>query len=241
MKIRRRLLIIAALAVLCLDAVLFAHYFTGPKETDKSIGELAATQGQIASYSFLDDSRGTHQYTIRLSEYPATFQIPADFAPYFAKSRFESDLKKGDPISLSIPSASAGKLITDATIPVFAVHAGTESYLDEHTTVEAYNKKNNPQPVPAQTSWVPLIIASSIILLFALIYVIWKIARVISARSRARENVLNPAALDESSQRLKKILTKGAPEQKSPAIGDAEQELLATGNSEQKPDDPPQA
>src|SRR5579872_4673466 len=149
MKIRRQLLFIAALALLVLSAVTLRQHFAKPPQ-DHSMGELAAAQGQIISYSLLDDSRGTHQYMIYLSGYKATFQVPADFADYFAKKRFESDLKKGDTLSVSIPADSAGKLISGGTIPVFAIRTTTSTYLDEYDTLAAYNNKNKlTQQVPS--------------------------------------------------------------------------------------------
>lgn len=250
MKTRRRLLIMAGLALLLLLAALVPHdFFSKPKQLKLTAGDLAVTKGQILSYSLLDDSRGIHLYTIHLSGYPATFQIPVDFAPYFAKSRFESDLKKGDSVSLSIPVANAPKLIAEGTIPVFAVRTASETYLDEHSTLDAYNIKNNPhKQVPALTPWVPFIVAASIILFIGLMFLIWKIARIIAARPRKPKTLSDPEALNESSQRLKKVLTKSAPQQKSLTmgdqklltVGDAEQELLATGDAAQKPGDPPQ-
>lgn len=246
MKTRRRPLILASVAFLLLLAALVPRdFFNKPKELHAD--ELAVAKGQIVSYTLLDDSRGTHQYVIRLSEYKAVFQIPGDFAPYFAKTRFESDLKKGDPVSLSIPVENAAKLITAGTIPVFAIRAGAESYLDEHPTLDAWNKKNILKQPPTWTSWVPFIAAVSIILLIGLAYIIWKIARLFSNRPREPKTLSDPEALYESSQRLKKILTKGA-EQKSPTMaeqklltsGNSAQEVVVTGDSEQQPGDPPQ-
>src|SRR5215469_16507975 len=83
MRNRRLLTFIAGLALLVLSA-------------GKSLGELATADGKIVTYSFIDDSRGMHQYTIRLTGYKATFQIPPDCVQYFAKDRFQANLKKGD-------------------------------------------------------------------------------------------------------------------------------------------------
>ena len=149
MKIRRQLLFIAALALLVLSAVALRQHFDKPQ--DHSLGELAAAQGQIISYSLLDDSpRHASIHDLPFSGYKATFQVPADFADYFAKKRFESDLKKGDTLSVSIPADSAGKLISGGTILVFAIRTTTSTYLDEHDTLAAYNNKNKPaQQVPS--------------------------------------------------------------------------------------------
>src|SRR5215469_6401258 len=232
----RRLLILASVALLLLLAVLVPHdLFNKPKELRAA--DLAVAKGQILSYTLLDDSDGKHQYIIHLSGYQAAFQIPADFAEYFARTRFESDLKNGDSLSVSILSASAEKLISKETIPVFAVRTASDTYLDEHSTLDAYNHKNNPKPVPAWTSWFPLIVAASIILLIGLACAIWKIVRAIAARPQKPKPLSDPEALYESSQRLKKILTKAAPEQISPAM--AGQKLPGTADSEEPSGEPP--
>ena len=221
------------------SAMLVAPHFTTPRE---KISELAVARGQIISYSFLDDSRGTHQYIIHLSGYQAAFQIPPDFAQYFAKARFESDLKKGDSLSISIPVESAAKLISDGPIQVFAVRTPKATYLDEHYTLSAYNNKNNnSKQVPELNSWVPpLIVAGSIILVIGLAFVIWKIARVISQRSRRPESLDDPKALYESSQRLKQCVEKAGTEQKSLPVGHSEPRLFPMGNAEETSSEPPQ-
>ena len=248
MNTRRRPLILTGLAFLVLLAALVPYHFFSYKAL--TVGELVVAKGQIISYTLLDDSGGKHQYLIRLSGYQTTFQIPADFAEYFAKTRFQSDLKNGDSLSVWIPGASAQKLGSNGTIPVFAVRTASDTYLDERATLDAYDNKNNPRKqVPVWTSWVPFIAAASIIVLIGLACVIWKIVRAISARPRKPKTLSDPAALHESSQRLKKLLTKSAPEQKSLTMaeqkqltnGDSAHEVAVTGDSEQQPGDPPQA
>jgi len=229
MKTRRRLLILTGLALLL---VLAAFVPRGIFRRNLTVGDLVVAKSPIISYSLLDDNKGTYQYVIRLTGYQATFQIAPEFAPYFAKNRFQSDLKAGDSLSVWIPVASTGKLISNGTIPVFAVRTASDTYLDEHSTLDAYNHKNNPKPASAWTSWVPFIAAASIILLICLAYAIWRIARAISARPRKPKTLSDPEALYESSQRLRKVLTNGAPEQKSLAAADAK--LLTMGESEQE-------
>ena len=233
-KTRRHLLVIAGAVLLVLLAVVVAPHFSAPKEN--GVGELAVARGQIISYSFLDDSRGTHQYIIHLSGYRSAFQIPPDFAPYFAKTRFESELKKGDSLSVSIPVESAAKLISDGPISVFAVRTATATYLDEHNTLSAYNNQNNRNKQDSTpNSWVlPLIATASIIAIIGLGFVIRKIARVVSVRSRRPKSLNDPEALCESSQRLKQCVTRVASEQKSLPPGRSEEKLLTAGDSERE-------
>lgn len=246
MKVRRQLLFVATLALL-VTAIFLRQYFAKPKHL--GISDLATTQGRINSYSLLDDSRGTHQYTIRLSEYEATFQIPKEFADYFAKSRFESDLKTGDTISLSIPADSAAKLISKGTIPVFAVRTTSTTYLEEHDTIAAYNNDNKPtRPVPSLNWLIYSVIAVvAVVLLSALGYGIYKLTRILKARSPRPKDISDPGALDESSQRIKKCLAKTTaasksltlPERKLLTMGDYEPELITAAHSESESADAP--
>lgn len=235
MKIRRQLLVLATTVIFVLSAVAIWQQ-SAPKPQDHRLSELAAAQGQIVSYSLLDDSRGTHQYTFQLTGYNATFQIPAEFAAFFAKARFQSDLKKGDFLSLSIPSDSASKLISGGTIPVFAVRTKTADYLDEHDTLAAYNNKNKPTEQPPSLDWLlySVIGVVSLILLTALGFGISKFARILAARPRKPKDlsdISDPGALDESAQRMKKWLTKAAPQPKSLPVGASDPRLLTAGDS----------
>jgi hypothetical protein len=206
MKNRRYLIVTAALAVLSFSAAVIARHW--PKQEIKSLGELAVAEGKITSYSFLDDSRGTHLYTIHLSGYQATFQIPADFAEYFAKARFESQIKKGDSLSVSIPAESAGLLISGGSMPIFAARTKTVTYLDEHYTRSAYNNryKNNDSKLPGLISSVFLWAGASLVVVgLGLAFVIWMPKRI----SKPTEVV------QASSHRLQQVLTRTGSEANS--------------------------
>ena len=101
--------------------------------------------GKIEGYSFVDGSpslhhSATHHYLIHLDNYAATFQIPADFVDAFSKEQFESDLKKGDTVSLAIPRQSLPQAAASAaTVWVFGVHAHFGTFLDEQDALPLYN------------------------------------------------------------------------------------------------------
>jgi len=221
MKKRWLLIGIAALAVLLVLVFVVPHHPGKPQK--KSVDDLAEAQGRIDSYSFLDDSRGMHQYSIRLSGYRTSFQIPSEFVKYFATARFESQLKKGDDLSISIPSESAAKLVSSGSVPVFAVRSRTATFLDEHYTLSAYNNRGSSRKTTLVVDWRAVLWGAAIVLSIGLAFVIWKLARTVSARSPKSESTLDPGALDESLQRLKKILTKRERKPKLLTMGELEQ------------------
>lgn len=245
MQNHRHLQSIARLALLFLSVVVIAPHLVGrdqKAENNPITNELAVAEGKIISYSFLDDSRGVHQYTIRLSGYPATFQIPSDFVKYFARDRFDSNLKKGDTLAVSILAQNAGNLTSTGPIPIFAARTETATYLDEHYTLGGHDDELNDNAVKANRSQTndgnanskhapalmsivyPLIDVALIILVIGVALALLK------PKSRPATVVSPDAAfIDESSQRLKRLATKGKFEQKpSEPAG-------------QKPDEPPPA
>lgn len=229
MKNRRRLLFVTRFALLFLSTVVIAPHLIG-KEKAESTNELAVAKGKIISYSFLDDSRGIHQYTIRLSGYPATFQIPSDFAKYFAKDRFQSNLKKGDSLSVSILAQSAGSLTSTGPIPIFAARTDTATYLDEHFTLGGHDDELNNNASKANSKQAsngkhfPALTLFEF-LLIGLVLVAFFMAFIIR-KPKAKNIPAPPAALiEQSSQRLKRYVPKRNSEQKSPEL--------------QKPTEPP--
>ncbi len=211
---------IAPLAVLLLLVVVVSHHPT--KSQKKSADDLAEAQGKIDSFTFLDDSRGMHQYIIRLSGYRTTFQIPSDFVKYFATARFQSQIKRGDQVSISIPTESAAKLVSNAQVPVFAIRSQTTTYLDEHNTLGAFNNRGNSKKTSLAVNWRAIAWAGSAVLLIGFAFVIWKLAGAVSARSPKSEGTLDSGALAESAQRLKKLLTKRERKPKLLTMGDLE-------------------
>ncbi len=209
-----------AVSVALVAVLVIPHKSARPQK--RSVDDLAEAQGRLDSYSFLDDSRGMHQYSIRLTGYRTTFQVPSDFVKYFATARFESQLKKGDDISISIPTESAAKLVSSGPVPVFAVRSRTATYLDEHYTISAFNNRGNSRKATLVVDWRAVLWGTAIIFTIGIAFVIWKVAKAISARSPKPEGTLDSGALDESMQRLKKVLTKRERKPKLLTMGDLE-------------------
>jgi hypothetical protein len=221
MNCRLLLKLISASASLFLLATATTCCFAGPKVS--SPGELAVVEGRISSYSFLDDSKGIHQYAIHLSEYAATFQIPAEFANYFAKGSFESNLLKGDTLSVSIPADSAGKLASGGMIPIFAARTKTASYLDEHYTLYAHDEELNNATSAGTTNATTRGAHSPTLMSFAIpLVTIVFISLVIGVAVTMWKSKIKPApgldgaVISESTQRMKRLVTKDKPNSNEP-------------------------
>ncbi len=106
--------------------------------------DLAPIIGTIASYSLVDGYRGYHSYQIRLDDYAATFQIPADFVGEFYKADFQARCRQGDQIAVLIPRV---KLNSVANLPgsvyVFGLYTRDRSFLNEQSTLAIYNSPIN--------------------------------------------------------------------------------------------------
>ncbi|HLX69006.1 MAG TPA: hypothetical protein VKV04_05190, partial [Verrucomicrobiae bacterium] len=205
----RLLKFIAAAAFVFLSAALIIH-FLGRREVKQTVRDLATAKGQIISYSFLDGVNGTHQYTIHLTGYPAAFQIPSDDAQYFAKARFESRLKKGDTLAVSISPDSAPSLTSAGPVPIFAARTDTATYLDEYYTLGASNTGYvNDNKFPASLVPVFLRVGVALIILWIVAAVfIWIGSRKPSEVSKEPRRGESGSRLDgvfisESSQRMK--------------------------------------
>lgn len=229
MKITPLQKFIAALALLFLAGV--TRSFAGSNVSGPP--DLAEVQGKVSSYSLFDDSQGAHQYTIRFSEYPATFQIPAKFASYFAIGRFESNVMKGDTLSVWIPADSAGNLTSGGTIPIFAARTKTATYLDEHFTLYAHddelnNNANSAKNVATTTAEIPAdntehsLASSLVILVFAAAFVVLLIGAAVAFAIWKLKGKPAPASrpdgafISESSQRMKRLIAKGQLKENEP-------------------------
>ena len=127
--------------LLLLFASVFVVFHEFTKPSIKTAADLSVINGHLKSYSFKDQARGHHDYVIQLWEYPTVFQIPANFLDSFAKAKFETDVKEGATIWLSIPKSSEKNLTLDKRIFIFSAHAETEKYLDEENSLQKYNSK----------------------------------------------------------------------------------------------------
>ena len=105
----------------------------------KSAHDLSVINGQLLSYSFHDGQRGWHNYLVQLAEYPTAFKIPADFLDCFQKSTFQSDMKSGDMLWVSVPKECEKSLNSDGRLFVFSIRTTSTTYLDERDTIKEYN------------------------------------------------------------------------------------------------------
>jgi len=138
--LRKRRQFIALISLLA-SAAIAIHESSKPKV--KAAADLAGISGHISSYSFKDGARGYHHYVIRLSEYRTNFQIPADFIGCFSKDRFQSDLKNGDSLSVSIPKGKERTLSSEERLFIFSARTRTTTYLSEQDTLGIYNSDSN--------------------------------------------------------------------------------------------------
>lgn len=208
----------AAAAFLFLSAAVVTYFLT-KHEVKKSVRDLAETKAQIISYSFLEGVKGTGQYTIHLSGYTAAFQVRPEDVQYFAKARFEKNLKKGDTLSVWISPDSAASLTSPGPVPIFAARTETATYLDEYYTLGASNSgyvNDNKFPMPLVPVFLWVGVAFLILWILAAV-VIWIRSRKVSEEPPGRESVSTPdgAFISQSSQRLKRIVAKGYLEPKS--------------------------
>ncbi len=239
----RRLLSFVIVGILLLAAAVGVHHILYPKE--KTVSDLAGVDGEIVSYTLLDDSRGKHQYEIHLSEFPATFEIPADFSDHFALTRFETDLKKGDKLSVSFPAENADKLVSGGNIPIFAARTKTATYLDEHFSLSTYNNRNKiGKQFAVLKSLQFLLIALgcailAIVLLIVILTATWKIAAAVSDRSGRRRIGVEPEIFISDPLPLKKDLIPAGANSKLLPNFKSVQKLLADSNAGPKPKEPP--
>jgi hypothetical protein len=209
----RLLQFIGAAAFLFFSAALVTH-FLAKREVQQTVRDLAEAKGKIVSYSFLDGVKGSSQYTIHLSGYPAAFQVPPEDAQYFARARFQSNLKVGDTLSVWISPDSAARLTSAGPVPIFAARSESSTYLDEYYTLGANHNGNlNDNKFPL--SLVPLFIRAGVACV-----VLWIVTALITwmrtlkfspapPRNRESVSVLDGAFISQSSRRLQQLAAKG--------------------------------
>lgn len=218
----RLLQLLAAAAFLFFSAALIIH-FTATREVKQTVRDLAEAKGKITAFSFLEGGKGTGQYTIHLSGYTAAFQVPPEDVQYFAKDRFEKNLKKGDTLSVTISPDSAARLTSTGPVPIFAARTDTATYLDEYYTLGANNSGFvNPNKFPVSLVHEFLWAGVACVIL----WVVGAIANWIrsrkpseqprsreTSRESSRESVFMPdgAFISASSQRLQQLVTKAKP------------------------------
>lgn len=111
------------------------------KDKPETPDDLFLVKGTLSDYSFRSEPRGTRYYFLRLKEYPASFQIPADFIEYFEKTSFESKNLLYNPISIKIHNKSRNNIHSSNNVVVFEIATDTNTYLNSMDTLK---KENGP-------------------------------------------------------------------------------------------------
>ena len=110
----------------------------------KTKDDITFLEGNVADFSFEIKSgykSSLKQYYIWLDNYPCTFQIKADFLPYFFQSRFEDEIKKGDKIRVAIPKDFENQ-IWERNKNIFILSA-SKDYIDYLNINETLEKEND--------------------------------------------------------------------------------------------------
>jgi len=128
--------------VLFLIAILvFSFEFSKPNITSRE--DVFSIEGTLLDYSFeqyYEWKNKKTEYYFRLVEYPCTFQISADFEPFFYKSGFENEIKIGEKILVAIPLIDQVKLQNpNVKIKVFSIKKNSTTYLNLDDSIKVYN------------------------------------------------------------------------------------------------------
>ncbi|ULQ57118.1 hypothetical protein KJS94_02765 [Flavihumibacter rivuli] len=106
-----------------------------------SLADLTTVEGQLSRYSFIDGKKGTKRYYIWLTQYNASFQIPADFISYFDKDHFKEAVGPGQTISISISKDDINKTRhSNYRIRIYSLQTESQSFLLSSFTLK---KENN--------------------------------------------------------------------------------------------------
>jgi hypothetical protein len=112
------------------------------KESILDSTDVVEIHGTLNEYSFEKIPRHRNpleQYYIWLEEYECTFQIKADFIPFFDKHQFIMDLWKGLPLEVSIPKSRLDNLKTkEKPICVMSIRTSKNEYLSLNQTIEKH-------------------------------------------------------------------------------------------------------
>lgn len=105
-----------------------------------SASDLINIDGTLSKYSFIDGNRGTKKYYIWLTQYKATFQIPADFLNYFEKNQFENFFAEGQILFIGIAKSDQNKLGNSKhRVRIYDLHNNSLSFLKSSLTIKQEN------------------------------------------------------------------------------------------------------
>ena len=131
----------AAVFLIMVSGFFFYHQIQRPALT--SSDDIKEIEGDVQDYSF-EHPHGFRgrltQYYIWLDQYPCTFQIKADFSPFFKKSLFESQVQKGDRLKLSIPKEFENDVLEEnENIFILSASDSVCDFLSQKATLEKEN------------------------------------------------------------------------------------------------------
>ena len=120
---------------------LFFLYHQIQRPNLKTEKDLIEIKGKIVDYSFTREIgyRATlKKYYIWLDQYPCTFQIKADFLPFFSEYRFKKAVKRGDRIKLTIPK-EYNLMKKNEYLFITSLSKLNEQFLKKENTLEKEN------------------------------------------------------------------------------------------------------
>ncbi len=112
------------------------------KDKITSTSDLVEINGTVLSYSFDKDisiRSTTYNYFIYLKKYSPGFQISADFANYFDKTKFEQSIKNGDSLKIFISKYDMTKINAIEKVLTFGISTKTNDYLNPKNVINKYN------------------------------------------------------------------------------------------------------
>jgi hypothetical protein len=118
----------------------FLLYSTINKIKVSSTADLRSIDGTLLKYSFVEGKKGTKTYYLWLVEYPATFQISADFSANFQKRQFEALVQSGQKLKLQISKFEDDKLRqVNNPMLVYDIQVGNIKFLRSNFTIKQEN------------------------------------------------------------------------------------------------------
>lgn len=129
--------------VLTVAIALFMLYHQFERPNLNTPDKILHLQGQVDEYSFQRKPgyRATlKQYYIWLDNYPCTFQIKADFLSFFNQTGFESEIRTGDKLNLTIPKELESQLYERGThVFILSASKNSTNYLSLKDTIPKEN------------------------------------------------------------------------------------------------------
>ncbi len=115
-------------------------YYAITKNKVISPDDLRLVEGTLSNYSFVDKEKGQYQYYLWLKQYSTSFQIPADFLPFFQRRTFDKEIILGQKISLKISKFEEKKLEElYSRIFIYDIQQESKNFLWSELTIKKEN------------------------------------------------------------------------------------------------------